>query len=179
MVNHLFQNLIRHSCNIGTGQCAIGHMNGIAHTGGDDLGLDVRIVCKHLPDGMDQINARLTDIVQSAKEGADIRSTSACRQQCLICGENQGAVGGNAFCGQHFDSFQSFCGHGNLHDHMLGMNTVPEVPREMLHLPSPTAPQPMAAAALSPAPAQTTTLCGSPSVRAASAVRVPTGCQLS
>ena len=37
----------------------------------------------------------------------------------------------------------------------------------------------MAAAALSPAPAQTTTSVGRPSAAAAAAVSVPTGCQLS
>ena len=59
------------------------------------------------------------------------------------------------------------------------MNTVPEVPRLMLHRPSPTVPVPMAAAALSPAPAQTVTVPGRPSARAASGSSVPTGCQLS
>ena len=59
------------------------------------------------------------------------------------------------------------------------MNIVPEVPREMLHLPPPTAPVPTAAAALSPAPAQTTTSFLSPSRSAASGSSVPTRSKLS
>ena len=54
------------------------------------------------------------------------------------------------------------------------MKIVPEVPREILHLPSPTVPVPTAAAALSPAPAITFTSAGSPSYFAMSSFRVPT-----
>ena len=54
------------------------------------------------------------------------------------------------------------------------MNTVPEVPREILQAPSPTVPVPTAAAALSPAPAQTFTVSGRPSRPAISDRRVPT-----
>ena len=51
---------------------------------------------------------------------------------------------------------------------------VPDVPREMLHLPSPTVPVPTAAAALSPAQAITFTLAGIPSSSAISGFTFPT-----
>ena len=54
------------------------------------------------------------------------------------------------------------------------MNTVPEGPREMLHEPLETVPVPTAAAALSPAPAQTFTEAGRPSSAATEGSRVPT-----
>jgi len=41
---------------------------------------------------------------------------------------------------------------------------VPLVPREILHLPSPTVPVPTAAAALSPAPATIFTVSGNPQI---------------
>ena len=56
----------------------------------------------------------------------------------------------------------------------LEMKSVPEVPRERLHAPSPMVPVPMAAAALSPAPAHTFTWGESPSWAATSGFRVPT-----
>ena len=59
------------------------------------------------------------------------------------------------------------------------MKMVPEVPRLMLQPPAPTARVPMAAAALSPAPAHTFTEVGRPSAWAASGVRAPTISQLS
>ena len=51
---------------------------------------------------------------------------------------------------------------------------VPLVPREMLHMASPTVPVPTAAAALSPAPAAILTVSGSPSSAATSGFKVPT-----
>lgn len=54
------------------------------------------------------------------------------------------------------------------------MKMVPEVPTLMLHAPSPTVPVPMAAAALSPAPAQTTVVSGMPSLAAMAGRTVPT-----
>ena len=56
----------------------------------------------------------------------------------------------------------------------LEMKSVPEVPREMLHMPSPMVPVPTAAAALSPAPATIFTVSGRPSSSAISFFRVPT-----
>ena len=54
------------------------------------------------------------------------------------------------------------------------MKIVPLVPREMLHLPSPTVPVPTAAAALSPAPAATATWSVRPSSFARSSLTQPT-----
>ena len=51
---------------------------------------------------------------------------------------------------------------------------VPEVPREMLQLPSPTVPVPTAAAALSQAPAAIFTSSERPSSAASSGFKVPT-----
>ena len=56
---------------------------------------------------------------------------------------------------------------------------VPEVPKLMLHLPSPTVWVPTAAAALSPAPAHTRVLGDSPRAWATSSRRAPTRSQLS
>lgn len=61
----------------------------------------------------------------------------------------------------------------------LEIKMVPEVPREMLHCPSPTVPVPTAAAALSPAPATTFTSFENPSSSATSGFRFPTTSQLS
>ena len=54
------------------------------------------------------------------------------------------------------------------------MKIVPDVPREMLHIPSPTVPVPTAAAALSPAPAMILTSLDNPSSFAISSFNVPT-----
>ena len=54
------------------------------------------------------------------------------------------------------------------------MKIVPDVPREILHFPSPTVPVPTAAAALSPAPATTLQLSGISSSFAISGKSVPT-----
>ncbi len=54
------------------------------------------------------------------------------------------------------------------------MKIVPLVPREILHIPSPTVPVPTAAAALSPAPAATLTEGEMPSCCAMSSFTVPT-----
>ena len=56
----------------------------------------------------------------------------------------------------------------------LDIKIVPEVPRLILHRPSPTVPVPTAAAALSPAPAATITDAGIPSSSATSGFSVPT-----
>ena len=62
---------------------------------------------------------------------------------------------------------------------LLEIKIVPDVPREMLHCPSPTVPVPTAAAALSPAPAITFTFSENPSSFATSGFSVPTTSQLS
>ena len=54
------------------------------------------------------------------------------------------------------------------------INIVPDVPREILHIPSPTVPVPMAAAALSPAPAIIFTVLSKPRSSAISSFIVPT-----
>ena len=56
---------------------------------------------------------------------------------------------------------------------------VPEVPREMLHPPSPTVPVPTAAAALSPAPAAILQFVVRPSSAAVASVRFPVTSKLS
>ena len=62
---------------------------------------------------------------------------------------------------------------------LLEIKSVPDVPREILHPPSPTVAVPTAAAALSPAPAITFTSSDTPSSAAISAFKVPTTSQLS
>ena len=103
MVKHLLDDLVRHRGNVGTSQGTVGHMDGIAHAGGDDLSLDVRIVQEYIMDSLNQINARLADIVKTTQEGADVSCPRAGGQQCLVGTENQRAVGGDALGGQHLD----------------------------------------------------------------------------
>ena len=78
-------------------------MDGVAHAGGNDLGLDIGIVEEHIVDRLDQFDARLADIVKAAKEGADVSCPRAGGQQCLVGTENQRTVGGDALGGQHLD----------------------------------------------------------------------------
>ena len=74
--------------------------------------------------------------------------------------------------------FESYEIVGNITDEIANfledMKIVPEVPRDMLHIPSPTVPVPMAAAALSPAPATTFTVLGISSSFAIALVTLPT-----
>ena len=44
VVEHLLDDLIGHRGDVRTGQGAVRHMDGIAHAGGDDLRLNVRVV---------------------------------------------------------------------------------------------------------------------------------------
>lgn len=69
MVKHLLDDLVRHRGNVGTGQGTVGHMDGIAHAGGDDLSLDVRIVQEYIVDSLDQINAWLADVIETPQNG--------------------------------------------------------------------------------------------------------------
>ena len=81
MVKHLLDDLVRHRGNVGTGQGTVGHMDGIAHAGGDDLSFDVRIVQEYIMDSLDQINARLADVIETPQKRADIRGARAGCQQ--------------------------------------------------------------------------------------------------
>ena len=63
---------------------------------------------------------------------------------------------------------------GSTPNSLLEIKIVPLVPREMLHIPSPTVPVPTAAAALSPAPATILQVAGIPSSSANSGFNVPT-----
>ena len=103
MVKHLLDDLVRHRGNVGTGQGTVGYMDGIAHTGGDDLSLDVRIVQEYIMDSLDQINARLADVIETPQKRADIRGARAGCQQRLVGAENQRAVRRDALAGQHLD----------------------------------------------------------------------------
>ena len=59
------------------------------------------------------------------------------------------------------------------------MKSVPLVPRERLHFPAPTVPVPIAAAALSPAPAATMHSAGKPSSSATSGFKSQSLCSSS
>ena len=65
-------------------------------------------------------NAGLRNIIQTAKEGADISSTCTSGKKCLVCGEDQRAVGRNSFGGENLDGFQAFNGHRILTTMCLG-----------------------------------------------------------
>src|SRR5699024_2038514 len=123
-MNHLLNDLIGDGGDIGTGQGAIVHMDGVAHTGGDDLSLNVGIIQEHVVNVLNQFDARLRNIVQPAQVGADVGGTGAGGQQRLIGAEDQGAVGGDALGGQRFDGLEPLGGHGNFNDHVLGVQGV-------------------------------------------------------
>ena len=71
-------------------------------------------------DGLDQVDAGLADVIQTAEEGADIGSTGAGGQQCLIGAENQGAVGGDTLRGEDLDGFEASAVMGILTTMCLG-----------------------------------------------------------
>ena len=73
VVEHLLDNFVRHRGNVRPGQGAVkSAMDGVAHAGGNDLSLDIGIVEEHIVDRLDQLDARLADIVKTAQEGADV-----------------------------------------------------------------------------------------------------------
>ena len=123
-MQHLLNDLVGHGGNVGTGQRAVGHMDGVADAGGDDLGVDVGVVQEHIMDGLNQVDAGLADVIQTAEEGADIGGTGAGGQQCLIGAENQGAVGGDTLRREDLDGFEAFGRHGDLDNHVLGIERV-------------------------------------------------------
>ncbi len=124
MMQHLLNDLVGHGGDVGTGQGTVGHVDGVAHAGRDDLGLDVGVVEEHVVDGLDELDAPLGDIVQAPQEGADVGGTGAGGQQRLVGAENQGAVGGDALGGQGFDGLEALGGHGDFYDHVLGVQGV-------------------------------------------------------
>ena len=124
MFGHLFDDLVGHGGDVRTGQGAVGHMDGIAHAGRDDLAVDVRVVGEDRRDALDQVNARLADVIQTPQERAYIGGARPGRQQCLVGREDQGAVGGDALGRQHLDGLQALHGHGNFYNHVGGIQCV-------------------------------------------------------
>jgi len=124
MLGHLLNDLVRNGRDIRTGQSAIGNMDRVADRRADDLGLDLGETGEHGGDRFDQLNAGLRNIIQTAKEGADISSTCTSGKKCLVCGEDQRAVGRNSFGGENLDGFQAFNGHRDLNDHVLGVERI-------------------------------------------------------
>ena len=124
MVDHLLDDLERHGGDVAAGHGTLGHMDGVAHAGADDLGLDVGIVVENGHNVGDQIRAGLVDVVQPSQEGAHIGGAGPGGQQGLVGGEDQGAVGGDALGGQGLDGLQPLGGHGDLDDHVGGVDGV-------------------------------------------------------
>ena len=65
MMGHLLDHLIGNGGDIGSGQSALRHMHRMAHAGGNDLCLDI-VKVKDLRNRLDQVDARLGNIVQTA-----------------------------------------------------------------------------------------------------------------
>ena len=123
-MEHLLDDLIGHRGDVRTGQGAVRHMDGIAHAGGDDLRLNVRVVQEHIVDGFHQLNARLADVIQPPQKRADVSGSGAGGQQGLVGAEDQRAVGGDTLGRQHLDGLEALGGHGDLHDHVGGVQRV-------------------------------------------------------
>ena len=117
MLHHLLDDLVGNRSDIRTSQSTIRHMNRITHRSSDNFGLKA-IDIKDVRNGTNQINARSRNIVQTAQEGANIRSACTGCQQSLVCGENQSAVRFDAFRAQNFNSLQTFNRHRNLNNHV-------------------------------------------------------------
>ena len=123
-MQHLFNDLVRNGGDISTSQSAVRYMDGVADGSSNDLGVNVGIVQEHVMNGFDQFNAGLANVVQTAQERADVSSACAGSQQRLVGGEHQRAVGGNALGGQRLDGLQALSGHGDLDDHVLGVQGI-------------------------------------------------------
>ena len=124
VLDHLLDDLEGDGGDVGAGPGAAQNVAGVADGGGDDLGGDLRIEGEDVGDVLNQSQAVLVDVVQTADEGADIGGAGPGGQQSLVGAENQGAVGGDALGGQHLDGLQALGGHGNLDDHVLGVDGV-------------------------------------------------------
>ena len=93
-------------------------MHRVAHTGRNDLRMDIVIHGEHIRNGAHQINARHADVVQTAQERADVRRARARSQKCLVRAEDQRHIALDALCGKHLGRFQALHRHGNLHHHV-------------------------------------------------------------
>ena len=80
MLGHLLNDLVGHGGDVRTGQRTLGDMDGVADRGRNDLRMDVRVVGEDLADGADKVDARLADVIKTAKEGADVGRAGPCRR---------------------------------------------------------------------------------------------------
>ena len=79
MMGHLLDHLIGNGGDIGSGQSALRHMHRMAHAGGNDLCLDI-VKVKDLRNRLDQVDARLGNIIQTSQERGYIGSACSCSQ---------------------------------------------------------------------------------------------------
>jgi len=67
VLGHLLDDLVGHGGDVRTGQRTLGDMDGVADRGRNDPRMDVRVVGEDLADGADKVDARLADVVKTAK----------------------------------------------------------------------------------------------------------------
>ena len=79
-------------------------MDGVADAGGNNFGLNA-VDAENLGNRAHKVNARLRNVVKTAKERADIRGARAGGQQCLVCTEYQRHVALDALGSQHLGGF--------------------------------------------------------------------------
>src|SRR5690606_12045842 len=98
--------------------CALDEVDGVADRRSKDLGIEA-IVVVNLPDLVDQLNAVVRNVVESAEKRRYITCTGFSRKQCLSRGKDQRAVRANTFAGEFFDGLHTVADHGNLHDDLV------------------------------------------------------------
>ena len=98
MSDHLHQNLIRHSGDIGARLRAIRDMQRMSCRGTDDFRRDFRIIVENLYNITDQLWSVRGDIIQSSEKRGHIgRARPGC-QKSLVCRKNQRYVRFDPFC---------------------------------------------------------------------------------
>ena len=86
--------------------------------GGKNLSIDFRIHTKHFGNLLNQIHARLGNVVETAHKGRHDERAGARGQQCLIGIEAEGHVGADALPLEPSGSLQPFDGRWDLDDHI-------------------------------------------------------------
>ena len=118
MVHHLFDDLVRHGGDVGTGKGALGDVHWMANAGGDDLRVNVAGGFEDRHDLSDEIGAAGGDVVETAEERRNIGGAGARSQKRLVGRKYEGHIGLDAESGERFYGFQPFDGHRDLHDHI-------------------------------------------------------------
>lgn len=115
MADHLGNDFIRDGSHIATGFGGFDDVDRVANTGADDLGLGV-LMTEDFGNVLDQGHALASDVIQSAKKGADVGGAGARGKEGLCGREDEGYVGADALGRQDFDGLQALGAHGDLDD---------------------------------------------------------------